>query len=61
MFTPKGMMAGVPARAHSSSQMCCWTLLQPVPPCSTGQFGATQPWAATILCQRTKSSRLSRL
>jgi hypothetical protein len=53
MFTPKGMTGGVPARAHSSSKMWRWAAVQPGPPNSRGQPGATQPWRARIRCQRT--------
>ena len=42
-----------PARAHSSSKMWRCAGVQPGPPYSFGQPGATQPWRARILCQRT--------
>jgi hypothetical protein len=45
MLTPNGMTGGVPARAHSSSKIWRWTGVQPGPPYSTGQPGATQPLA----------------
>ena len=53
----QGMTEGAPAAAVCSSKMCFWVGVQPVPPCSTGQFGATQPRSNSLRCQRALSVR----
>ncbi|MCY1456998.1 hypothetical protein D9M71_742550 [compost metagenome] len=61
IFTPKASTRGAPAANSSSSKMCFCTALQPVPPCSTGQPGASQPRLFRMRIQKTQSSLLSRL
>jgi hypothetical protein len=56
MPTPKGESSGVPARESSSSNTKRWPTSQPVPPCSSGQCGAIQPFSYRILCQVMRSS-----
>ena len=51
MLMANGRIGTVPARANSSAKMKRCTGVQPGPPYSTGQAGATQPLAANILCQ----------
>src|SRR5690606_5190714 len=56
MATPKGMVRGAPAAEVSSSKICFSTGPQLVPPCSTGQPGAYQPFLDRICCQRSWSA-----
>ncbi len=44
MRSPIGERLGVPYRVHSEVQMYFCISVQPVPPYSTGQLGATQPF-----------------
>jgi hypothetical protein len=52
MFTPKGRIGTVPARASSSAKMNFCTGVKPGPPYSVGQDGVDQPpWAPRVRCQ----------
>ncbi len=50
MTSPNGDSAGAPASSSSSVRMKRLVTSRPGPPCSTGQWGATQPLRWRILC-----------
>lgn len=56
---PNGRIGRQSARAVSSDQMYFWVGVQPVPPSSFGQPGATQPFFASTLCQSRYSVLVS--
>ena len=57
---PNGTIRGAPARAHSSSNRCFCTAVQPGPPNSLGQPKPSQPFFPRILAQPCMSSRVRR-
>ena len=59
MFDPKPDKGGACAARQATSKRFRSTRVQPVPPCSTGQFGAAQPRASRRCVQSVSSSRLT--
>ena len=56
MENPIGLRVGVFASDISMLKMYFCVDVKPGPPCSTGQFGAAQPLAASRFCQVTMLS-----
>ena len=49
--------AGACARAYSSAQITCWSIVAPSPPCSTGQPTPMKPALPSSCSQATRTSK----